>query len=89
MANYEIEISRSAEKQLRRLARREQERIVQAILPLAQDPLPRGSRKISGYDDVFKLARSLCLAACKAAEVEPLGSVYPDFRDLEIGRAHV
>ena len=37
----------------------------------------------SGYDDIFKLARSLCLAACKAAEVEPVGSVYPDFRDLD------
>ena len=37
----------------------------------------------SGYDDIFKLARSLCLAACKAAEVEPIGSVYPDFRDSD------
>ena len=37
----------------------------------------------SGYDDVFKLARSLCLAASKAAGVEPVGSVYPDFRDGE------
>ena len=36
-----------------------------------------------GYDDVYRLARSLCLAASKAAEVEPVGSVYPDFRDLE------
>jgi citrate lyase subunit beta/citryl-CoA lyase len=36
-----------------------------------------------GYDDVYRLARSLCLAASKAAEVEPVGSVYPNFRDLE------
>ena len=36
-----------------------------------------------GYDDVYKLARSLCLAAARAAGVEPIGSVYPDFRDLE------
>jgi mRNA interferase RelE/StbE len=55
MASYEIEISRSAEKQLRRLPRREQGRIVQAILPLANDPLPRGARKLSGYDDVFRI----------------------------------
>lgn len=55
MTSYEIEISRSAEKQLKKLPRRDQEHIVQAILPLARDPLPRGSRKLSGYDDVFRI----------------------------------
>ena len=35
------------------------------------------------YDDVYKLARSLCLAASRAAEVEPVSTVYPDFRDLD------
>ena len=35
------------------------------------------------YDDVYRLARSLCLAASRAAKVEPIGSVYPDFRDVE------
>ncbi len=55
MASYAIEISRSAEKQLRKLARGEQERIVSAILPLAQNPRPRGARKLSGYDDVFRI----------------------------------
>jgi mRNA interferase RelE/StbE len=55
MASYEIEISRTAEKQLAKLPRRDQERIVRAVLPLARDPLPRGSRKLSGYDDVFRI----------------------------------
>lgn len=55
MASYEIEISSSAEKQLRKLPRKEQERIVRAILPLARDPLPKGSRKLSGYEDVFRI----------------------------------
>ena len=55
MASYEIEISRSAEKQLRKLPRTDQERILNAILPLADDPLPRGARKLSGYDDVFRI----------------------------------
>jgi mRNA interferase RelE/StbE len=55
MGSYEIEISRSAEKQLRRLSRRDQERIVRAILPLARDPVPKGSRKLSGYEDVFRI----------------------------------
>ena len=35
------------------------------------------------YDDVFRLARSLCLAASVAADAQPLDSVYPGFRDLE------
>lgn len=55
MARYEIEISRTAETQLKRLERRDQERVVRAILGLATDPFPRGSRKLSGYDDVFRI----------------------------------
>jgi mRNA interferase RelE/StbE len=55
MARYEIEITRSAEKQLRRLEREDQERVVRAILGLADDPLPRGSRKLSGYEDVYRI----------------------------------
>ena len=35
------------------------------------------------YEDVYRLARALCLAACKAAGTEPVDSVYPDFRDLD------
>ena len=52
---YEIEISRTAEKQLRKLPRNDQERIVRAIRPLAQTPRPRGSRKLTGYDNVFRI----------------------------------
>jgi len=55
MASYEIEISRSAEKQLRKLPRKDQERVVEAILSLAENQRPRGSRKLSGYDDVFRI----------------------------------
>jgi mRNA interferase RelE/StbE len=55
MASYEIEISSSAEKQLGKPPRKQQERIVRAVLPLAQEPLPRGSRKLSGYEDVFRI----------------------------------
>lgn len=53
--SYEVEISRTAEKQLRKLPRDDQQRIVEAIWPLAEDPHPRGSRKLSGYDDVFRI----------------------------------
>ena len=55
MARYEIEISRTAEKQLRTLPRDEQERVARTMLALADDPFPRGTRKLSGYDDVFRV----------------------------------
>ncbi len=54
MASYDIEITRSAERQLKRLPPDDQQRVV-AILPLSDDPCPRGSRKLSGYDDVLRI----------------------------------
>jgi citrate lyase subunit beta/citryl-CoA lyase len=34
-----------------------------------------------GFDDLFRIARALCLAGASAAGVPALDSVYPDFRD--------
>lgn len=55
MASYEIEISRTAEKQLKKLSEEDQLRIVRAVLALAEVPRPRGSRKLLGHDDVFRI----------------------------------
>ena len=55
MANYDIEITRTAEKQLKKLDRQAKEGVVTAILGLAHEPFPRGSRKLTGYDDVFRI----------------------------------
>ncbi len=55
MAGYEIEITRTAEKRLKTLPRQEQGRIVDAMLALSRDPRPRGSRKLQGYEDVFRI----------------------------------
>ncbi len=55
MASYEIEISRTAEKQLKKLPEKQQLRVVRAVLALAEEPHPRGSRKLTGYDDVFRV----------------------------------
>jgi mRNA interferase RelE/StbE len=55
MASYEIEISRTAEKQLKKLAEADQLRVVRAVLALADDARPRGSRKLAGWDDVFRI----------------------------------
>lgn len=55
MARYKLEISRSAEKQLKQLSSNDQQRIVKAVLTLADDPFQKGSRKLTGYDDVFRI----------------------------------
>ncbi len=55
MPRFEIEITRSAEKQLQALARGDQERLASAMLHLAEDPRPRGCRKLSGYEDTFRI----------------------------------
>ena len=55
MARYRLEISATAEKQLKRLPRGDQQRVTNAILRLPAEPFPKGSRKLSGYDDVFRI----------------------------------
>ena len=55
MAQLEIRVSRTAERGLRRLERRDQQRIVAAVRSLASDPRPPGSRKLQGYEDVFRI----------------------------------
>lgn len=55
MARYEIEISRTAERQLGKLPRHDQRRLSRTILTLAINPFPRGARKLSGYDDVYRI----------------------------------
>jgi mRNA interferase RelE/StbE len=54
MASYELEITRTAEKQLRRLPRSDQLRLAKAMVALADEPRPRGCRKLTGYDDVYR-----------------------------------
>lgn len=55
MASYKIEISRTAEKQLKKLPPTDQRRVAKVMLALAENPFPRGSRKLSGYEDVFRV----------------------------------
>ena len=55
MARLRIEISRTAERQLKKLPKTDQARVVRTILALADDPFPKGSRKLTGYDDVLRV----------------------------------
>ena len=55
MARYNLAISRTAEKQLRRLRAEDRRRVARAMLALGVEPHPSGSRKLTGYDDVFRI----------------------------------
>jgi mRNA interferase RelE/StbE len=55
MASYRIDVSATAERQIRKLPRAEQLRVLRAIVALSTDPRPPGCRKLSAHDDVFRI----------------------------------
>ena len=55
MANYKIVISSSAEKSLKKIQKKDVKHIVIAIERLAMHPFPVGSRKLSGYEKIFRI----------------------------------
>jgi len=52
MPTYRLEVTSTAERQLRKLSRPDQLRVVRAIQALAGPP---GCRKLSGFEDVFRV----------------------------------
>jgi mRNA interferase RelE/StbE len=55
MASYRVEISATAERQVRKLGSADRLRVLRAIRDLAVVPRPPGCRKLHGYDDVFRV----------------------------------
>lgn len=55
MASYSVEVSATAERQIRRLERADQIRVLRAIRDLGSAPRPRGCRKLRGYDDDYRI----------------------------------
>ena len=55
MTRYRIEVSATAERQIRKLARADQIRLIRLIQSLSSEPRPPGCRKLTGYDDVFRV----------------------------------
>ena len=55
MANYRVEVSATAERQIRRLRIADRLRVVRAIRELGRDPHPRGQRKVRGYENVWRI----------------------------------
>lgn len=52
---YQIEISKTAEKFLRKLSSRNFTLVANAIDSLSTDPYQIGIKKLKGYDNVFRL----------------------------------
>ena len=55
MVIYHVEITGSAERQLRKLSRSNQLRVARALVGLATEPFPTQSRKIAYTQDVWRI----------------------------------
>jgi mRNA interferase RelE/StbE len=55
MKKYSIRISSSAEKSLKLIPKNDQKRIVATILKLVTEPFPEGYKKLSGYNDIYRI----------------------------------
>jgi mRNA interferase RelE/StbE len=55
MAKYRIDVSATAERQIRKLPPSDQLRVLRVIQSLSIEPHPPGCRKLSGYNDVFRV----------------------------------
>ena len=55
MTEYKIQITATAERQLKRLSKTDQRRVVNVVAGLTDNPRPRGCRKLRGYDDVYRV----------------------------------
>jgi mRNA interferase RelE/StbE len=55
MTRYRVEIETSAAKQIQRLQRTEQKRVMTAITALADEPRPNGCTKLAGLVDAYRV----------------------------------
>lgn len=52
---YQVALSPAAERQLAKLPREDQTRLVSAMESLEEEPRPAGSRKLKGQENTFRL----------------------------------
>ena len=52
---YAVQFTRSADKDLERIAPPERNRIIRKIAELARAPRPMGVKKLAGADDLYRL----------------------------------
>ena len=55
MASYKIEVSLTAEKQLRKLSQKDQISVLKRIQELSGEPRPNHSRKLRGQNNIYRV----------------------------------
>ena len=55
MANYSVEISATAEKQLKKISRKDQISVLKRMQELGKEPRPNRSRKLRGIENVYRV----------------------------------
>lgn len=55
MARYSVRVTALAEKQLRAMPRTDQVRVLRAVVRLADEPRPRGCRKLRDGQDTYRI----------------------------------
>jgi mRNA interferase RelE/StbE len=55
MPDYSVSFRRSAEKDMRKLASRIQDRVIEAVEKLAKAPRPLGCKKLSGSENAYRI----------------------------------
>ncbi|HLA95206.1 MAG TPA: type II toxin-antitoxin system RelE/ParE family toxin [Pyrinomonadaceae bacterium] len=51
---YHVEISKEADKQISKLPKRDQLKVLNAIISLADNPRPHGYKKLEYYNEYFR-----------------------------------
>lgn len=52
---FSVEISPSAEKQIKALPKKEQSKVIKRIFKLAEEPIPSGSKKLKGVESLYRV----------------------------------
>ncbi len=55
MANYKLVISQSAKKSLKKIPKKDLQKIITLILSLSVQPKPLGCRKLSGEEETYRV----------------------------------
>ena len=77
MGSYQIEIKPSASKELEKLPRQIIPRVVAAINELVKDPYPQGVKKLTGFENTYRI---------RVGDYRILYNIYEDRLVIEIIR---
>ena len=75
MVSYRIEWKQSAKKEIRKLDKIVIPKILEAVAALAQNPYPRGSKKLRGTEHTYRL---------RVRDYRVIYSVFPSILTIEI-----